>query len=251
MDAHALVAPGERHPVAVHRDHDRADPLGPLPARPSAPHQHPRSSVTERRVVLVAVEPPGRAVGHQGGPHFLHRRPGVGFGDADGDDGLAVGHGREPAVLQRGPAEVLDAPGRPVVSQLAADGGRDVVAGRPLRGRWPPPRRPYPRPPHFSPMVTRKRSAAASAAMASVGSSPVSSSWAARGAIRGRLPPAPAAARRPGPRPPPTGRRGRRFPVSSRTARCRPHPRSSRTRRAAAEVVGEPELRPPSVTLAI
>ena len=130
MDPHAPVAAGELDPVAVHRHDDRADPLGPLAAGPPAPDQDPRGHVAERRVVLVAVEPPAaRPVGHQRAAHVLDGRAGVGLGDADAHDGLAVGHLRQPPVLQGVAAEVLDPPGRPVEGQLAADGRGHVVAG--------------------------------------------------------------------------------------------------------------------------
>ena len=86
--------------------------------------------MAERRVVLVAVETPatGAVVG-QGGAHVLDRRAGVGLGDADAQDRLAVRHLGQPAILQRVAAEVLDAPGRAVERELQADRRRHVGAG--------------------------------------------------------------------------------------------------------------------------
>ncbi len=69
VDAHAPVTPGQGHPVAVHGDDHRPDPPGTLAARPPAPHQHARGGMAERRVVLVAVEPPPGPVGLERGAH--------------------------------------------------------------------------------------------------------------------------------------------------------------------------------------
>ena len=130
VDAHAPVAAGEFDPVPVHRHHDRTDPLGPRTAGPPAPHQDPRGPVAERRVVLVAAQAPAaRPVSHQRAAHVLDGGAGVGLGDPDAHDGLAVGHQWEPPVLEGGAAQVLDAPGWAVERQLAADGRGHVVAG--------------------------------------------------------------------------------------------------------------------------
>ena len=114
---------------SVGHDHG-ADALGPLAPGPAAPDQHALGHVAQRRVVLVGVEAPAaRAVLGQGGPHVLHGRAGVGLGDADADQRVAVGHGGQPALLHGLGTQVLDAPGRPVEGQLAADGRRDVGPG--------------------------------------------------------------------------------------------------------------------------
>ena len=83
VHAHRVVDPGERHAGPVHVDHDRADALRAVAARPAAPHEDPLRHVAEGRVVLVAVEPEAGAVLAQRGAHLLHGRPGVGLGDAD------------------------------------------------------------------------------------------------------------------------------------------------------------------------
>ncbi len=130
MDPHAPVAPGDLHAVAVHRDDHRADALRSVATRPPAPDQDPAGHVPERRVVLVPVEPPAAVpVLGQRAAHVLDGRTGVGLGDADAHDAVAVGHPGEPPVLQGIPPEMLDPAGRTVVGELAADGGRDVVPG--------------------------------------------------------------------------------------------------------------------------
>ena len=113
------------------RRHDHgADALGPLAARPAAPDQHPLGHVAHRRVVLVGVEAPApRPVLDQRGAHVLHGRPGIGLGDPDADQRVPVRDGRQPALLHRLGAQVLDPPGRPVEGELAADGRRDVGPG--------------------------------------------------------------------------------------------------------------------------
>ena len=132
VDPHPLVPPGDRHALPVGRHDHRADALGAVAAGPAAPDQHALGDVAQRRVVLVGVEPPAPgAVLDQRRPHVLHGRAGVGLGDPDADDRVAVGHRRQPALLHRLGAEVLDAPRRPVEGQLAAD-GRGHVGPRDL-----------------------------------------------------------------------------------------------------------------------
>ena len=130
MDAHAVVAAGDGHPVPVHGDDHRADALCALAAGPATPDQNALGHIAERGVVLVPIEPePARAVGRQGTAHVLDSRSGVGLGDTDAHDGLAVGHQWQPPLLQRVAAKMLDTPGRSVECELAADRRGHVVAG--------------------------------------------------------------------------------------------------------------------------
>ncbi len=41
MDPHARMATGDRDPLAIGRDDDRPDALGPVPSGPAAPDEHP------------------------------------------------------------------------------------------------------------------------------------------------------------------------------------------------------------------
>jgi hypothetical protein len=130
VQAHVVVGAGDRHALAVERHDHRPDPLGATAPRPPAPHERRRRRVPERRVVLVPVEPEATvAVVGQRRAHVLDGRAGVGLGDADADDGVAGGALRQPPLLERRVAEVLDAPGRAVEGQLRGDGGRDVDPG--------------------------------------------------------------------------------------------------------------------------
>ena len=79
-------------------------------------------------VVLVGVEAEAVAVGGEPGAHVADRRAGLGLADADAEQPVAARGDRQPAVLQRVGAEVLDRAGRPVEDELGEDRARHVGA---------------------------------------------------------------------------------------------------------------------------
>src|SRR5262249_12659044 len=106
------------------------DALRSFAAREAAPHEARSRLVPTGHVVLVGVEAVALAVGREASAHVVDSGAGFALADADAEEALAGSGEREPAILERGTAEVLDGPWRPVVDELSENRARDVHPGK-------------------------------------------------------------------------------------------------------------------------
>ena len=121
-------------PATVTPGASRSTTTAPMPLVPdavgeAAPHQAHARLVAAGDVVLVRVEPEAVAVGREPGAHVADRAAGLGLADADAEQAVAARRDRQPAILHRVVAEVLDRARRTVEDELGEDRARHVGAG--------------------------------------------------------------------------------------------------------------------------
>ncbi len=127
-EAHLHVCPGDRDAFGLEVDDDRADALRALAVGEAAPDEAATRLVAAGDVVLVRVQAVAVAVGLQARAHVGDGGPGFGLADPDAEEAFTARGDREPPLLHRVVAEVLDRAGWAVERQLGEDRARDVDA---------------------------------------------------------------------------------------------------------------------------
>ena len=125
---HLDVRARDRDARRLEVDHHGADALRPGTVGETAPHEARAGFVTTCDVVLVGVQPESVTVGTEAGAHVADRASGLGLADSDAEQAFAARRDRQPAVLHRVVAEVLDRARRSVEDELGEDCARHVGA---------------------------------------------------------------------------------------------------------------------------